>query len=115
MPVRRDQENPTIMDVFRCPICTTILHGWPPSTCPSCRHTIPTDQGILIFTGDPVVCLDGGSPYVGYDEVAGGYSAHQYPEELARQIPTGYGKAIAELLGPGRLVLDIACGPGAYD
>lgn len=106
-----------LSDIFCCPICKTCLEGWPPSLkCPSCGHTIQkTDEGILVFTDDPNLKLDGERQHIGYDTIANSYAQCLYPPELDKQMNVGYGKAIAELVGPGRIVLDIGCGPGKYD
>ena len=99
--------------IFRCPSCGAVLKGWPPSSiCGACGRKIPRKGGVLIFTDEPDLKLEGEGSYIGYDQVADSYAQHLYPEELDRQIWAGYGKAIAKLVGPGRVVLDLGCGPG---
>ena len=101
--------------IFCCPICGTGLEGWPPATkCPSCSHTIPTSKEILIFTDEPNLNLEGEKRYVGYDSVAKAYARYNYSEELNEQLNIAYGKAIAELVGPKGVILDLGCGPGKY-
>jgi ubiquinone/menaquinone biosynthesis C-methylase UbiE len=109
-------EEVIMTEIFCCPICKTGLRGWPPSLkCSSCEHTIQTDESILFFTDEPNLNLKGNKRYVGYDPVANSYAQYGHPEELDRQISIGYGKVIAELVGPGRTILNLGCGPGKYD
>ena len=103
-------------EVFRCPACQRGLSGWPPSReCLSCRKSIPVTEGVSIFTDDPDLNLEGDRPYVGYDSIARSYAEYLYPPELDKQIHVGFSKAIAELLEPGRLILNVGAGPGKSD
>lgn len=103
-------------DVFRCLGCGSSIAGWPPELmCLQCGRVVQVQDRVLIFTDNPNVDLDGDQTYVGYDPVADGYDRYVYPESLADQINTGYGKTIAGLLSPGSTIADIGCGPGGYE
>ena len=102
-----------MVEVFRCPACKTSLKGWPPSKCFSCGHVIRIDEGVLIFSDDPNLNLDGpGTKYIGYDTIAFQYDQTRHSE---RQIDVGLGKAVADVVGPGKILLDVGAGTGSLD
>ena len=70
---------------------------------------------VLIFTDDPDLKLEGNRPYVGYDSIAHSYAEYLHPPDLDKQIHLGFGKAIADLLEPGSLILNVGAGPGKSD
>ena len=103
-------------EVFCCPACRGGLTGWPPSrNCLSCGKVVPVTEGVFVFTDDPDLNLKGERPYVGYDFIAGSYAEYQYAPDLEKKIHVGYGKAMAELLEAGKLILDVGAGPGKSD
>ena len=84
--------------------------------CSTCGHTIQrTGEGILLFTDDPNLSLDGDRQHIGYDTIANSYAQYLNPEEVDKHISIGYGKTIAKLVGTRRILLDAGCGPGKYD
>jgi len=99
--------------IFLCPQCRHDLPGWPPpQACHVCGHPIPREGDIIILTDDAVVNADGERQYVGYEDVAEGYTHHADPPELDRQFHAGWGTVIREIVGSDARVLDLACGPG---
>ena len=103
-------------EVFRCPVCRGGLSGWPPSRkCLSCSTLVPVTEGVLICTDDPDLNLEGDRPYVGYESIVHSYAEYLHPPELDKQIHVGFGKAIAELLEAGKLILNVGAGPGNSD
>jgi ubiquinone/menaquinone biosynthesis C-methylase UbiE len=97
-------------------VCAAALPGWPPTLrCASCGRTIPTDDGILLFTDEPDLNLDGARAYIGYESVADGYAFRRHPPGLQERMSLAYGAAIAAIVGPHSILLDVGCGPAGYD
>lgn len=71
------------------------------------------DDGVLLFTDDPNLHLDGpGNKYIGYDTIAFHYDQTRHRE---KHIDVGLGKAIADVVGSGKILLDVGAGTGALD
>ena len=100
---------------FRCNHCRHEISGMVSALqCTACGRTYRNEKGILIFTDDPVIS-DDDNGYIGYDGIAANYAAHAYPCEIAEKLHANTAEMISNLIGQGKRVLNLGCGPGFLD
>lgn len=95
--------------IFKCTKCNKLINGFIPNVCENCGHHIKDENGIFIFTQNGNVDINSDNKYIGFDIIAPNYDSSR-----GRSLDSLEGEIVGDLLGAGKIVLEIGAGTGYH-
>lgn len=95
--------------IFKCPKCNKLIKSFIPNVCDNCGHPIIDENGIFIFSENGNENINSDNKYIGFDIIAPNYDSSR-----GRSLDSTEGEIVGELLGAGKIVLEIGAGTGYH-